>query len=189
MSYFWQRGGTSLRPLQPSDVEAYLAADRDSEGKRVLNYSIGLPRSLHSQAELLPIHFKAAPERLDFAIENASGSFVGFAALNKINEQNGTFSTVTFILPTHRRLGHGERSKLMMLDYMFNERRFQKYHTHCLEYNEPIQSHLRKLGCQQEGRRRRQVFTNGRYYDQILFGLTREEFLQHCAPLLKRTGD
>jgi RimJ/RimL family protein N-acetyltransferase len=28
----------------------------------------------------------------------------------------------------------------------------------------------------EEGRRRRQVFFNGQYYDDVLFGLTREEF-------------
>jgi hypothetical protein len=28
----------------------------------------------------------------------------------------------------------------------------------------------------EEGKRRRQIFFNGRYYDEILFGLTREEF-------------
>jgi RimJ/RimL family protein N-acetyltransferase len=38
-----------------------------------------------------------------------------------------------------------------------------------------IQLH-RKLGFVEEGRRRRQVFFNGKFHDDVLFGLTREEF-------------
>jgi RimJ/RimL family protein N-acetyltransferase len=34
----------------------------------------------------------------------------------------------------------------------------------------------KKLGFIEEGRRRRQFFLNGRYYDDLLFGLLREEF-------------
>jgi RimJ/RimL family protein N-acetyltransferase len=34
----------------------------------------------------------------------------------------------------------------------------------------------KKLGFQEEGRRRRQVFFNGEFHDDVLFGMTREEF-------------
>jgi RimJ/RimL family protein N-acetyltransferase len=59
---------------------------------------------------------------------------------------------------------------------MFDERRFEKYNTDCVEFNEAIIGHLKKLGCIEEGRRRRRIFTSGRYYDQVLFGLTRDEW-------------
>lgn len=35
---------------------------------------------------------------------------------------------------------------------------------------------LKKLGCVQEGVRREQIYMNGRYWNEILFGLTVEEF-------------
>jgi len=41
---------------------------------------------------------------------------------------------------------------------------------------------LRKLGCVEEGRRRQMVYTQGRYYDEILFGLTRSEFEKRYPP-------
>lgn len=176
VEYFWERGNTRLRPLRDEDVDAYLSADLDSEAKRVLNHSIGLPRSKASQADSLPIDFKNAPQRLDFAVETLEGEFVGFAAIDQIEEQSGNFSTVSFILEPHRRKGHVEDAKDLMLTYMFDERRFEKYNTDCVETNEAIIGHLRKLGCIEEGRRRRRIFTGGRYYDQVLFGLTRDEW-------------
>jgi RimJ/RimL family protein N-acetyltransferase len=63
-----------------------------------------------------------------------------------------------------------------LLRYGFHERRYQKANSACLEINtESIRLH-QTLGFREEGLRRRHVYTNGRYYDDILFGLTREEF-------------
>lgn len=82
-TYYWEYEGTRLRPLKEDDVDAYLSADLDSEAKRVLNLSIGLPRSRASQLESLPVNFKNAPQRLDFAIETLEQEFVGFCAKAK----------------------------------------------------------------------------------------------------------
>ena len=46
----------------------------------------------------------------------------------------------------------------------------------CLHTNEASIRLHKKLGFLEEGRRRRQVFFNGEYHDEILFGMTREEF-------------
>ena len=175
-TYFWELSNTRLRPLTEQDVEAYLSADLESEAKRRLNYNIGLPRSKATQLESLPIHFKNAPERLDFAIESSEEDFVGFCAIDSIQEHNGNFSTVTFVLEQFRQKGHAMDAKQLMLTYMFNERRFEKYNTSCLETNEAIISHFKKLGCVEEGRRRKRIYTNGRYYDEILWGLTKDEW-------------
>ena len=141
-----------------------------------MNFTVGLPRSLETQRERLPINFKNAPDRLDFAVETTGCDFVGIVAISDINEQGGTFSTVTFIFQEFRRQGYAEQAKDLMLGYMFGERRFQKYNTGCMETNEAIITHLRNIGCREEGRRRRNLYTNGRYYDQLLFGMTAEEY-------------
>ena len=174
--YFWERSGTRLRPLRDEDVDAYLTADLDSEAKRLLNLHVGLPRSRASQLATLPVDFKNAPARLDFAIENADAEFVGFCAIDQIEEQSGNFSTVSFVLAPHRRKGHTRHAKHLLLAYMFDERRFEKYNTACAETNTAIVAHLEKLGCVLEGRRRKRLFTNGRHYDELLFGLTRDEW-------------
>ena len=59
-----------------------------------------------SQAQALPVDFKNAPERLDFAVETLEKEFVGFCAIDQIHEQSGNFSTVTFILEPYRKQGH-----------------------------------------------------------------------------------
>ena len=60
--------------------------------------------------------------------------------------------------------------------YAFHELRFQKYNLRCLETNAAIVRHAQRLGCREEGRIRRAAYTEGRYLDVLLYGLTREEF-------------
>ena len=38
---------------------------------------------------------------------------------------------------------------------------------------------MRKIGCVREGVRRKVIYTNGKYHDLILYGLTREEFIEN----------
>ena len=44
---------------------------------------------------------------------------------------------------------------------------------------------MKKLGCIQEGVRRQAVYINGQYLDFILFGLTKDEFIE----TLKEDGE
>jgi RimJ/RimL family protein N-acetyltransferase len=63
-----------------------------------------------------------------------------------------------------------------LLRYGFQERRHQKCDSACTHDNEASLRLHRKLGFVEEGRRRRQWFFDGRYHDDILFGMTAEEF-------------
>ena len=100
----------------------------------------------------------------------------GWVAITDIDEGGGTFSTMYWVLPDFRGRGYVLESKLMMLRYMFGERRFKKYNTRCVEGNTSIIGHFEALGCQLEGRIRRNIFTDGRYLDELCYGLTVDEF-------------
>src|SRR5690606_40799422 len=84
--------------------------------------------------------------------------------------------TGTRIYRAHRGHGYGFQAKVIVLRYAFHELRFQKYNIRCMESNEPMIRHAARLGCQAEGRIRRQIYTDGRFYDELISGLTREEF-------------
>ena len=60
--------------------------------------------------------------------------------------------------------------------YYFRELRYQKLMATVYSFNERSLRMHEKLGFTFEGRLRRTVFTNGRYYDQLYFGMTSEEF-------------
>lgn len=76
----------------------------------------------------------------------------------------------------HRGKGYGTVAMQILLRYAFFECRLNKYYGSVLEGNIASATMLKKLGCIEEGRRCQMVYTDGKYHDEILFGLTRDEF-------------
>ncbi|MOA27956.1 putative ribosomal N-acetyltransferase YdaF [compost metagenome] len=66
----------------------------------------------------------------------------------------------------------------ILLRYAYFERRLNKFNVSVLEGNDASAMMMQKLGCVQEGVRRQIVYSNGRYHDEILYGMTKEEFEQ-----------
>jgi len=175
---FWRGERIRLRALAKADAAHWLVFDDDSEAIRTLNLGISLPRS-PSQAEEWAerfADFKNADEAMIFTIETHAGDYVGSLNLGGVDRRNGTFGTGTRLSAEHRGKGYALEAKRIVLRYAFNEMRLQKYNIRCLETNAAVIRHAALLGCREEGRIRRNVFTAGRFYDELLFGLTREEW-------------
>ncbi len=177
--YYWQGEHIRLRPMHADDVVLWLAEERsDSEAVRMLNPGMDLPKSeqdAHAFAERYA-EFGHRHERIMFSIETLEGELVGGINIHSMDQRNGTFETGSRIYRAFRGRGYGFEAKIIVLRYAFYEMRFQKYNIRCLESNQPMIRHAARLGCQPEGRIRRHNYTDGRFYDDLLFGLTREEF-------------
>jgi len=98
-----------------------------------------------------------------------------------MNRKNGTFQTGTRIYRAFRGKGYADEAKRILLRYAFHEQAYQKYNIYTLETNEAMIAHAKRIGCREEGRIRRNIYTNGRYYDELYFGVTREEFDENEA--------
>jgi RimJ/RimL family protein N-acetyltransferase len=87
--------------------------------------------------------------------------------------------------------GYAKEAMLLMLRYMYHERRYQKCNLGVYAYNKRAIAFDRRLGFVDEGRLRRNQFTDGEYHDEILLGMTREEFDQRYPQwrvLLQKDG-
>lgn len=176
---YWQGERVRLRPMCMDDIELWLAEERsDSEAVRFLNYGMTLPSS-ERDAQAFGERYAAfnnRDERIMFSIETLDGNLVGGMNIHSMNQKNGTFETGSRIYRRFRGQGYGFEAKIIVLRYAFHELRFQKYNIRCLATNQPMINHAKRLGCQPEGRIRRQIYTDGQYHDELFFGLTREEF-------------
>lgn len=176
---YWQGERIRLRPMQMDDVELWLAEEgSDSEAVRFLNYGMTLPKSPQDAQDFGEryANFNKQDERIMFSIETLAGELVGGMNIHSMNQKNGTFETGSRIYRSFRGQGYGFEAKIILLRYAFHELRFQKYNIRCLATNQPMISHATRLGCQQEGRIRRHIYTQGKHHDELIFGLTREEF-------------
>ena len=178
-SYYWQGERIRLRPMHANDVELWLAEERsDSEAVRFLNCGMDLPKSEQAAQTFAERYaeFNNRDERIKFSIETVDGQLVGGMNMHSMDQKNGTFETGSRIYRPFRGQGYGFEAKVIVLRYAFHELRYQKYNIHCVETNQPMINHAIRLGCQAEGRIRRHIYMDGRFYDELIFGLTREEF-------------
>ncbi|MFC1879670.1 GNAT family N-acetyltransferase [Chloroflexota bacterium] len=176
--YFWQGEKVRLRPLRIEDAEQSFFASLDSPSRQFLQLGIELPSSVEIQKSVLEKYLgcKDTDGIIVFAIENMEGVNVGGLSLHSLDRKNGTFSFGVIVDREHRGKGYAAEAVSILLRYGFWEQRYQKCNSACAHTNgASIQLH-KKLGFMEEGRRRRQLFFNGQYHDDILFGMTREEF-------------
>lgn len=176
--YFWQGDRTRLRPFRVEDAELRFAASLDTPTRQAHMGGVELPTSVELQQAWLE---KVSGCRDNgkivlFAIENLAGVTVGWVSLHSRDQKNGTFSFGIAVYRDHRGQGYAVDAVPILLKYGFWEQRYQKCNSVCAHSNEAsIRMHT-KLGFQEEGRCRRNSFFNGEYHDDILFGMTREEF-------------
>ncbi len=176
--YFWQGERVRLRPMRMEDAEQRFIDSLDSPSRQFLQYRIELATSVELQRSALEKYVgrKDADGVIMFAIENGEGLSVGGISLHSRDEKNGLFSFGIVVSREYRRKGYAEDAVRILLRYGFRERRYQKCNSACVHTNDESIALHKKLGFIEEGRRRRGSFLNGEYYDDILFGMTREEF-------------
>lgn len=178
--YFWQDEEIRLRAIQDADWEGHYFNRFDTPARRLLECTVELPPTIAEAKNFVETYadFSTDNRRIMFAIENRNAENVGGVNLNSIDEKNGTFSIGIQIDRDHRGKGYGTRAMRILLKYAFMERRLNKFNDYVLEGNVGSTNMMIKLGCQQEGVRRKVIYTNGEYKDLILFGLTKDEFVE-----------
>ena len=176
--YFWQGEEVRLRPLRIEDAEQSFIDSLDSPSRQVLQMGIELPTSIELQRASLEkyVGCRDTDGVIVFVIETIEGLNVGGISLHSRDEKNGQFSFGIVIGREHRRRGYAEEAVRILLRYAFRERRYQKCNSACMHTNEGSIGLHKKLGFVEEGRRRQAVFLNGQYHDDVLFGMTQEEF-------------
>lgn len=179
-NYFWQDDLVRLRPWQENDWEWLYSTGFDTSLGRLAGYKVDFPPTVTATMEYSKEveNFAKKDENAVFAIENMEGVHVGRIIFGVESERHGTFGVGIRVAPEHQGKGYGTSAMNLVLRYAFMERRLHKCGCTIIEGNEgSIKMHL-KLGYVQEGVLKENIFMNGRYYDEICFGLTLDRYLE-----------
>lgn len=176
-NYFWQGEKTRLRPWRLEDAELRFISLLDSPSVALYQDGIELPTSLEAQQEWLEkVAGAKDSDMIRFAMENLDGITVGWINLHSRDQKNGTFGFGVAVYREYRGNGYAVDAARIILKYAFWEQRYQKCNSMCIHTNQASIRLHEKLGFITEGRIRRTCFYNGMYHDDVLFGMTREEF-------------
>ena len=127
---------------------------------------------------------ESKPETYRFMIDTLDGVTVGSINAHDVDLRMGTFSYGLGVYEEFRRQGYASEAVILMMRYYFNELRMHKCNVQVWSFNEASIGLHEHLGFVHEGRVQDVYFTDGRYYDDILFGMTREEFIEKYGRLL-----
>lgn len=176
---YWQGKQVRLRAVEPGDAEHFIRWNLDSERARNLDF-VWPPQSeavirAWTEAEC---HRKLEGDAYRWMIENEAGETVGSIDTHHCSPRNGTFSYALDVEPEQRRKGYASEAILLVLKYYFEELRYQKAFTPVNADNQASIRLHEKLGFTLEGHFRRQIFSGGKYSDELWYGMTVDEFHQ-----------
>lgn len=176
----WQGKKILLRGVNLSDYDDYFHIEpshTDTDGDRC-GWTIYSPpgnESLKKRVEELSLQNPLGDEYF-FIIENPEEEIAGNINVHDCDRKNGTFSYGLAIRTDYRKRGYARDAITTLLNVYFNEYNFRKVNIEVYDFNEASLALHRSMGFREEGCRRQNHFAQGRYCDEYLFGITREEY-------------
>lgn len=177
--YFWRYDGIELREM----TEEYYMINRqiiyDSEACVFFDSDVKLPTLGKELTDFEKAHlnFGCDDDRIEFAICNNEGEYVGNINLCGLDKKNGKFSYSVYVRKEHRGKSYATKALRLILWYCFNELRMNKMICCVNSGNSGSAAVMRKVGCKVEGVMRENEYYHGKYVDVVAFGVTRDEFM------------
>ena len=172
-----------LRPLERGGLSRY--QELFFEPEISLHYGeLGMPENLDRlQRRFEAGEFDTTDRSLLLVIET-EGTLIGTMQLK--NTENLPSRSATFGImigdPAYLDRGYGTEASTLLLDYAFAVLGYHKINLDLFEYNARALAMYEKLGFVLEGRRRENHWSRGRFWDDILMGVTAEEWWSRHGP-------
>ncbi|MFI8391899.1 GNAT family N-acetyltransferase [Streptomyces sp. NPDC085540] len=178
MTSFWTGNRVRLRGIEPDDWTAFMRFAVDEER---LGDVLHPPRSaegFRAWAKEQAVG-KSDDDCFGLAIEAVdTGEMVGAIGSHHADPRAGWFEYGITMGADHRRKGYATEAVVMLLRFMFAERRYHKCGARIFAHNEGSLVLHRRLGFVEEGRLRDHVFFAGRHHDLVVMGMLADEFAQ-----------
>ncbi|MER7397409.1 GNAT family protein [Streptomyces sp. NPDC000151] len=178
MTSFWTGERVRLRGIEPDDWRIFMGFDEHSAHQRSGDM-IRPPRSAEGYRAWAKERAGAEPEgdRFKLAVEALdTGELVGTVATTHADPRTGRFEYGIATGAGHQGKGYASEAAVLLLRFMFGERRYHKCEARIYGFNEASLALHRRLGFIEEGRLREHAFCAGRHHDVVIMGILAEEF-------------
>ena len=180
---FLQGRKVILRPMnRETDLKLCTKYINDPEVRQYLTSVV--PWTIEAEGKWFDYLANKPENDIVLAIEDIeTGKYLGSMGLHGINWKDRTATTGALIGDKkYWGRGYGTDAKMILLDYAFNTLGLRKILSAVIDFNRRSLQYSLHCGYKVEGVRKKQLFRNGQYRDEILLGLFKNDWL----PIWKR---
>lgn len=166
---------TILRPVSISDIPLLTKWINDPDTRQFVECF--LPMTEEAEKEWYASLQKRSETSIILVIEVKSKP-IGTMGIHNIKWKDGVGMTGALIgEAVYRSKGYGTDAKMALLDYAFNTLNLRKISSTVKAFNGRSLAYMEKCGYKQEGCLRQHSFENGQYWDHVILGLFKGDWL------------
>ena len=167
---------TCLRALEQDDLPHFVRWINDPETRRFM--AIRFPLSMTEEENWWESFISRQGDYI-FAIEANDGRYIGNIGLHDIERENRRAMLGIIIGDkAYWGQGYGTDAIRAMVDWAFGYLNLNRISLTVYAYNERAIGCYLKCGFRHEGAMRQARYVDGQYYDELMMGILRDEFLE-----------
>ncbi|MDF2520434.1 MAG: acetyltransferase [Clostridia bacterium] len=168
-----------LRAYKREDVQLAQQYINDAETKKLLMPGIPYPITLEQEQKWFE-SISAFSDNYSFAIETLQeGKYIGGCGVNKLDWKNSVATVGIFIGDKdYWGKGYGTDAMKVLVKFIFEQMNINKVKLFVYSFNERAVKSYEKCGFAREGVLRQEIFRDGKYHDEYIMGILKDEFFQ-----------
>ena len=165
-----------LREYHKEDIPTVWKYVNDPEIKRTLVPGIPFPWKLEEEEKWYEEQ-NAKGDTYNFAIEKkADGTYIGGCGINNVDWKNSVATVGIFLGKDFLSQGYGTDAMKVLVKFIFDQMNIHKVILHVFSFNKRAIRSYEKVGFRIEGTLREQIYRDGKYYDEVIMGILKEDW-------------
>ncbi|MGE3073537.1 MAG: GNAT family N-acetyltransferase [Dehalococcoidia bacterium] len=178
-----------LRGVRPGDWEQFIEWDRDSDASRY-GWQVWQPYGEDAAKEFAENESKKKSTDGNFRLVIETLEGVATGSINtRVDARRFSFEYGIALARENWGHGYAEEAIQLVCRFMFGELRLHKVQAWVYGFNRRSQSMHEKFGMVLEGTLREGHFTDGRFWDVLVYGMTAEEYFARYGAFWGDLGD
>ncbi|MPM36772.1 Spermidine N(1)-acetyltransferase [bioreactor metagenome] len=166
-----------LRAYKEEDIEKATVYINDEEVKKLMDSTIPFPMTKWQEEEWIRSRKANTDFTYDFAIEDLkTGKYIGGCSINECDVKNRT--CVVGIMIGDKEYwgkGYGSDALKVLIKFIFEEVNMNKIKLNVFSFNNRAIACYKKVGFKEEGILKKEIYRNGRYYDEIIMAMFKDD--------------